>query len=160
MPPKPLRRIAKPDDQSAPATTAPSGITQQLCNLAKTCGDSVEETNRQMRETAVLTDADAAKMDQIIRDSAGIDATKIALGTSPIIEAMVTAYHQLKDTKTGRLAFYCNRAVGTYLHLQALSAVKNSTLTISEVGGRPVTTFLGIPVRETDSILSTESVVS
>lgn len=91
---------------------------------------------------------------------ANIDATNLSTTGNDLIKSMVKAYHQLYDTKTGRLAFYCNRAIGTYLHLQAMDSVKNSTLSIESVGGHPVTTLLGVPVRETDAILSTEAVVS
>lgn len=76
-----------------------------------------------------------------------------------LIELMVQAYHKLYDTTTGRMAWYCNRTVGTFLHLQAMNAVKNSTLSIDMVGGKPITTFLGIPIRETDAITNSEATV-
>ena len=41
-----------------------------------------------------------------------------------------------------------------------MNAVKNSTLTIEMVGGKPITYFLGVPVRETDALISTETTVS
>lgn len=86
--------------------------------------------------------------------------TADAASGAKLIELMIRAYHQLYDTTTGRLAFYCNRTIGTFLHLQAMNAVKNSTLTIEMVGGKPITYFLGIPIRETDAITSSEATVS
>jgi len=85
---------------------------------------------------------------------------KDAASGADLITLMVKAYHQLQDTNTGRLAFYCNRTIGTWLHLQAMNAVKNSTLSIEMVGGKPITYFLGIPIRETDAITNSENTVS
>jgi hypothetical protein len=79
---------------------------------------------------------------------------------SLLIQAMVQAYHQIFQPGAGKLAFYCNRTIATYLHLQALDSTKNSTLTVERIGGEPVTMFLGIPVRETDAILNTETALS
>jgi hypothetical protein len=89
-----------------------------------------------------------------------IDLGSIATNTDTLLQAMVKATHRVQDLKSGRPVFYCNRSVGEALHLQALNAVKNSTLRIDDVGGQPVTKFLGIPVRETDGLLGTESVIS
>lgn len=91
---------------------------------------------------------------------ANVDNSLLVSTDRTIIEAMVKAYHQMQDTKTGRLAFYVNRTVGTYLHLQALNSTTNSTLTIEKIGGQPVTHFLGVPVRETDALLNSEAVVA
>lgn len=77
-----------------------------------------------------------------------------------LIDLMVQAYYKLNDTNTGRLAWYCNRTIGTWLHVQAATKVKNSTLSIDMVGGKPITSFLGIPIRVTDAITSSEATVS
>lgn len=90
---------------------------------------------------------------------ANIDTSAIAETGNELIKAMVRATHQMFDMRAGRLAWYCNRTVATYLHLQAMDAVKNSTLSIENVGGMPVQTFLGIPIRQTDAILNTEAPV-
>lgn len=86
----------------------------------------------------------------------------IATGaTGPnLINSMIQAYHKLYQPQRGRCAWYCNRTVGTYLHLQAKSGVANSTLTIDEIAGRPITSILGIPVYETDAITITEAALS
>lgn len=90
-------------------------------------------------------------------DVGALDAT--GASETKIIESMVRAYHKVKLGGM-RWAWYCNRTVGTYLHLQALHSVRNSTLTIDEVGGKPITRFLGIPIRETDGILDNEAAIS
>lgn len=96
---------------------------------------------------------------QVVR-VANVDATNIAAGTSPIIEAMVAAYHKLYDPTMGRCVWYCNRSVATALHLQALAGVRNSTLSIDTIGGKPIVNFLGFPIRISDGLLSTESALA
>lgn len=91
---------------------------------------------------------------------ANIDTSAIVGTGKLLIEDMIKAYHQLKDVTKGRAVIYCNRTIFTYLHLQAQDSTKNSTLSIDMIGGKPVTTFLGIPVRMTDALLNTEDVVS
>ncbi len=58
----------------------------------------------------------------------------------------------------GRLVFYCNRIIRTYLDLQAMNKT-NVLLRIEEFNGKPITTFRGIPVRTVDAILSNETQV-
>jgi hypothetical protein len=91
---------------------------------------------------------------------ANIDTSAIGATDTTIIEAMIKATHQIQDLKMGRPVFYCNRTVGAYLHLQARSGVTNSTLSIENIGGSPITKFLGIPVRETDALINTEDAVA
>ena len=86
-----------------------------------------------------------------------VDTSMIAANGFDIIEAMVKAYHQIYDPNNARLAFYVNRKIATYLHLQALEATKTSTLRVEDIGGKPVLTFLGVPVRQTDAITNTEA---
>ncbi len=102
---------------------------------------------------------DARYVSRICNIASG-SLTSDASSGAKLIELMVQAYHKLYDTTTGRLAWYCNRTVGTYLHLQAMNAVKNSTLTIEMVGGKPITYFLGVPIRETDAITNSEATVT
>lgn len=91
---------------------------------------------------------------------ANIDTSTLAKTGKVLIQGMVESYHQLQDTISGRLAIYCNRHVATYLHLQALDSVTNSTLAIQNIGGQPITTFLGAPIRQTDAITTTEAPVT
>lgn len=101
-----------------------------------------------------------ANREQVVRianidTSAGLDATD-----TDIIDTMIQAYHKLQDPEAGRPVYYVNRTIATYLHLQAKNSVANSTLSIENVGGKPVTMFLGVPVRTSDGMTSTEGVVS
>lgn len=91
---------------------------------------------------------------------ANIDTSAIAATGDLLIADMIKMVHQAKDLKAGRAAIYCNRAISTYLHLQARDSTKNSTLNIENIGGQPIVSFMGIPVRMTDAITNTEAVVS
>lgn len=89
-----------------------------------------------------------------------IDTSAVGDTGMGLIQAMIKAYHQLYDPSAGRLAIYANRKVATQLHLQALDSVKNATLSIANIEGRPITTFMGAPIRITDALLNSEAVVS
>ena len=56
----------------------------------------------------------------------------------------------------GRPIWYCNRTVREMLHIQALNKVSNQ-LVLDDYEGRKILTFMGIPVRNSDQILITES---
>jgi hypothetical protein len=48
--------------------------------------------------------------------------------------------------------------IRTYLDLQAMNKT-NVLLRIEEFGGKPITTFRGIPVRTVDAILNNEATI-
>ena len=48
--------------------------------------------------------------------------------------------------------------IETYLHFQAINK-SNVNLNMDNIAGKPVVTFLGIPVKCADQILNTESAV-
>lgn len=56
----------------------------------------------------------------------------------------------------GRAAIYVDRTIGTYLDLQAMNKT-NVLLKMEEWDGESVTTFRGIPLRNVDALLDTES---
>ena len=56
----------------------------------------------------------------------------------------------------GRAAIYVNRTIGTFLDLQAMNKT-NVLLQMEQWNGESVTTFRGIPIRNVDAILDTES---
>lgn len=91
---------------------------------------------------------------------ANIDMTNIAATGDALITDMVKMVNAVQDLEAGRPVIYCNRQVLTYLQLQARDSVKNSTLTIDAVGGKPVTSFMGIPIQRTDAIHNIEATIS
>ena len=73
---------------------------------------------------------------------------------------MVQAYHRVnRFAKTGKTVIYCNDTIQTYLHFQAMNK-SNVKLSIDDYAGKPVVTFLGIPVKCADQIRNDEKVVS
>lgn len=100
---------------------------------------------------------------------ANIDVSDLQGGSVDIYKFMRQAFWRLKSHRVagGRLAIYCNSDV-----LEALDADTTPTsetsvstnspvrLRPSEVDGKEVMTYRGIPVRQTDAILNTESQVT
>ena len=89
-----------------------------------------------------------------------IDVSDLA-GGSPanLINFLVRASHKLPNMSMGRPAIYCNRAVATWLDIQALNKT-NVNLRYSEVFGEEVLTFRKMPIRICDAILNTEARVT
>lgn len=79
--------------------------------------------------------------------------------TSNVERYMIQAINRIPNLRMGRPVFYCNRAIKTWLDISA-QAKTNVQLKIQDWGGRPVTTFWGIPIRQVDAILNTESALT
>jgi hypothetical protein len=96
---------------------------------------------------------------------ANIDVSNLAAGSVKLYNFMRNAYYQLQSRRVagGKMAIYCNRDV-----LEALDALATNAGTTDnfvrlqrkEVEGEEVLTYRGIPIRESDAILNTESLVS
>jgi hypothetical protein len=69
---------------------------------------------------------------------------------------MIQAKNTVPSLGAGRAVFYAGRQVKTMLDIAAASK-NNMALNIVDWAGQPVTTFLGIPIRQVDAILETES---
>lgn len=89
---------------------------------------------------------------------ANIDTSNITSTGTNLVEAMIKATHQVRKPGA-RFAWYVNKFVGTYLHLQAYRSTTQSTMSIENYGGTPITHFLGVPVYETDALTATEAPV-
>lgn len=89
---------------------------------------------------------------------ANIDDDVIVGTGNALILKMIDMLHQIQSLEDCRPVFYVNRAINTYLHKQALDSAKNGTLTFDNpAGGRRIVTFAGVPVHQTDALLSTEA---
>jgi hypothetical protein len=76
---------------------------------------------------------------------------------APVGVSNVQTSDSMVDTLTPmRSAIYVNRTVGTFLDLQAMNKT-NVLLKMEEWGGKPVTTFRGVPIRNVDALLDTEA---
>lgn len=103
-----------------------------------------------------------------------IDVSDLIAGTVDLYKYMRSAYYKLQVRRNrkvgnggmvspGRTVIYANRTI--LEALEALSVNKGSSdnfvrLTPDDVQGREVMTYKGLPIRETDSIINAESVVS
>lgn len=107
---------------------------------------------------------------------ANIDVTQLLTGNAPnLFNAMIRLLNRLptapssatnvqttdspQDNMMGQTVFYVNRVINTYLHIQAANKA-NAYLTMQQYAGMPIPTFLGIPVRTMDALLSTEARVT
>lgn len=88
------------------------------------------------------------------------DLTKNASAGADLIDFMSQSLEAVEDLTSGRPAFYGNRTVASFLRRQIVNKVAQSTLSMSEVGGRKVMDFDGVPFYRTDAILSTEATVA
>ncbi len=73
-----------------------------------------------------------------------------------LISLMISAYHRIKRfAKTGNTVIYCNETIETYLHFQAINK-SNVNLTMENYAGKPIVSFMGIPVKCADQIKNNE----
>jgi major capsid protein gp7 len=73
---------------------------------------------------------------------------------------MFQAYERLPNVTSGRAAWYMDRGIVTKLRQQSAYLVKDSTLTMDNVGGAMVTSFNGIPIRRVDRLSPDEALVA
>ena len=83
------------------------------------------------------------------------DATKM----KTLVQQMITAINTIPQLSMCRPAFYMNRAVKNIFDIAAQEK-GNLALSIGEVWGKPQTNFWGIPLKQCDAILATESVLT
>ncbi|WP_312738302.1 major capsid protein [Atlantibacter hermannii] len=88
---------------------------------------------------------------------ANIDVSDLSGGSAAnIVKLMVAALHRIPNRGMGKPVFYMNRTIAQALDLQSLDKA-SLALSVKETEGEFWTTFRGIPIRETDAILETES---
>lgn len=92
---------------------------------------------------------------------ANIDVNELEGENAPdLLKLMVQAYHRInRFSKTGKTVIYCNDTIQTHLHFQAMNKA-NVKLSIDDYAGKPVVTFLGIPVKCVDQIKNDEKAIS
>jgi len=72
---------------------------------------------------------------------------------------MFQAIDRIPSLNSGRAAFYMDRGILTKLRQQSAYLVKDSTLTVDQLGGILTTAFHGIPIRRSDVLSSDEALV-
>jgi hypothetical protein len=93
---------------------------------------------------------------------ANIDVSDMAGGTVALYDFMRKAYYKLQNRRVagGQMAIYCNRDVLEALDALATNAGSTDSfvrLKTMEIEGKEVTTYRGIPIRESDALINTES---
>lgn len=83
----------------------------------------------------------------------------VANGSSgPVLDALMRkAMRRIPSLTMGRPAFYMNRDSLDALDLQSANKTTLAFKTIEDAQGKLMTTFLGVPVRRVDALLSTEA---
>lgn len=94
--------------------------------------------------------------DRCIQRIANIETS----GTSNIFDEddLITALNRLPDQGRGAV-IYCNRTIKTQIDINAKDK-SNVNYTLSELYGRPVTNFWGVPIRQCDALVNTETALS
>ena len=89
---------------------------------------------------------------------ANIDVSLVAAGSVALEDFMIDAYYKIRK-RPGKKAIYCSESMMVGLHKRAKDKA-NVQLSLDTFAGKQVVSFLGIPIREVDAILETESVIS
>ena len=84
-----------------------------------------------------------------------INGTTQSVGTG-LIRLMIAAANKIPNTTATKLVWYMNKDVKTILDVMAMEK-SNVSLSIDMFEGKPVTSFLGMPIRRVDAILNTEN---
>jgi hypothetical protein len=84
-----------------------------------------------------------------------------ASGGADLIDLMIDAYYALDNPgrSDGNTVLYTSRTIAKFLHKQA-AAKAYAQLTLETFAGRPVTMFLGHPIRRMDALLETEAAIT
>jgi len=93
---------------------------------------------------------------------ANIDVSLMQAGSVALYDFMRSAYYKLQNRRVAgaNMAIYCNRDVLEALDKLATNAGASDSfirLKTMEIEGKEVTTYRGIPIRETDALLNTEA---
>jgi hypothetical protein len=94
---------------------------------------------------------------------ANIDISELTAKTASaadLFDFMIGAIHRIINLNAVRPAFYMNRTVFQMLDIQARDDMVGSALRYSEVAGRMVPSFRGIPVRLVDQLTETEAQIT
>lgn len=93
---------------------------------------------------------------------ANIDVSLMKAGSVALYDFMRKAFYALQNRRVsaGNIAIYCNRDVLEALDALATNAGASDSfvrLKTMEIEGKEVTTYRGIPIRETDALINTEA---
>lgn len=87
------------------------------------------------------------------------DLVKDAATGADLTDLMVQALEKVPSLSMGKPVFYCNPTIKSYLRRQ-ITRRSNVNLTFDDVGGKPILSFCGVPVKKCESITNAEPLVS
>lgn len=88
---------------------------------------------------------------------ANVDVGDLSTGSAAnIVKLMIAALHRIPNRGMGKPVFYMNRTIAQALDTQSLDKA-SLALSVKETEGQFWTSFRGVPIRETDALLETES---
>ena len=99
-----------------------------------------------------------------VSDLLGVTGTQANTAATSLVKLMARALYRIPNMAMGRAAFYMNRTVHSGMAISALDK-SQSVLAIQEGlsqfgSAQSYLSFLGVPLRKVDALLTTESVVS
>jgi hypothetical protein len=74
-----------------------------------------------------------------------------------LTDLMIKAIHRIPNLSMGAACFYANRSVIQMLDIQRLDNMASGSLSYSEIDGKLIPHFRGIPVKKCDSLLESEA---
>ena len=83
-----------------------------------------------------------------------INGSAASVGTN-LIRLMIAAANKIPSANKAQMAWYMNRDVKTVLDIMAMEKA-NVQLSVDQIEGKPVTRFLGMPVRRVDALHNNE----
>lgn len=85
------------------------------------------------------------------------DLTADASAGAKLYDLMFEAIERIPNLNAGRAVFYMDRGLLTTLRQQLSAQVKQSTLTVEQIGGVRTSTFQSIPIRRVDVLSADEA---
>jgi len=87
--------------------------------------------------------------------------TKDAASGADLVDLMVCAIARTRrSAKLGRQVFYATPDIQAWIRRQARNSTKGSTLSVDRIEGKWITSLDGIPIKTSDSILTTEAAIT
>lgn len=140
-------------------------VTDKGVVTVESLGNSVASTGRmEAYRTHYRWDSGLSVRDwRYVVRIANIDQAALlgdASSGAKLVDLMTRALETIQSLSGVRPAFYMNRTLRSILRRQIVNGVKNSTLTMENIAGKPAVSFDGVPVRRVDKLVSGESTVS
>lgn len=88
-----------------------------------------------------------------------IASTGLTTNGVAAVNLLIKALNWVPNVRMGKPVFYCNKYLKTQFDILA-STKSNAFYTKEDPFGRPITTFMGVPIKRVDSILATEEQIS